>query len=104
MVGALGAELVNAWIGNTPKPMTADGDLLRRFDTVFGLLDLAGATEEAATGDLDVERIEALIVERKESRQARDFARADAIRDELASMGVEIKDGAEGTTWSRRLD
>ena len=45
----------------------------------------------------------ALIAERSAARAARDFARADALRDELAAMGVELVDGADGTTEARAL-
>ncbi len=43
--------------------------------------------------------IEALIVERFEARKNRSFARADEIRAQLLRTGVELMDGAEGTTW-----
>jgi cysteinyl-tRNA synthetase len=44
--------------------------------------------------------VEALLEERRSARAARDFARADAIRAELAAIGVVIEDGAQGTRWS----
>ncbi len=54
---------------------------------------------EALAGDVDVPGIEALIASRTEARAAKDFARSDAIRDELTALGVTIKDGPDGTTW-----
>ena len=48
---------------------------------------------------VDATRVESLIEARRAAREARDFARADAIRAELAAMGVAIEDGAEGTRW-----
>ena len=49
----------------------------------------------------DATEIEALLAERKSSREKRDFARADAIRRELEERGIEIKDGPSGTAWKR---
>ncbi len=50
-------------------------------------------------GSVDVAKVEALIAERAEARAAKDFARADAARDELQAMGVVIEDSADGTSW-----
>jgi cysteinyl-tRNA synthetase len=49
--------------------------------------------------NVDSARVENLIEARRAAREARDFARADAIRAELAAMGVAIEDGADGTRW-----
>ena len=57
-----------------------------------------GASSADGLSDAD---IEALITERQEARQNRDFARADAIRDELANAGISLLDGADGTSWER---
>ncbi|HEY2179988.1 MAG TPA: cysteine--tRNA ligase [Caulobacteraceae bacterium] len=47
-------------------------------------------------------RVEALIAERGSARAAKDWARADAIRDELAALNVEVMDGAAGASWKRK--
>lgn len=64
-----------------------------------------GATVDE-TSDLDplAAKVEQLLIDRKAARNARDFARADAIRDELDKMGIEIKDTPEGPKWSRKID
>jgi cysteinyl-tRNA synthetase len=52
-----------------------------------------------ASVKVDEELIASLISARDSARKSRDFAEADRIRDELAEMGIAIKDGPEGTTW-----
>ncbi|MGE7139041.1 cysteine--tRNA ligase [Luteibacter sp. NPDC031894] len=49
---------------------------------------------------IDAEAIEALLEERRAARAAKDFARSDAIRDELKERGIAIEDSAQGTRWS----
>ncbi|HEX3349653.1 MAG TPA: cysteine--tRNA ligase [Acetobacteraceae bacterium] len=67
------------------------------------LLGLLGQSPEAwfRGGADDGAAIEAAIGERLAARKARDFARADAIRAELADRGVLLEDGPRGTTWRR---
>jgi cysteinyl-tRNA synthetase len=66
---------------------------------VLGVL----ATESAATGNGDVERearlIQLMIDLRLEARNAKDYARADAIRNQLAQIGVILEDGPKGTLY-----
>ncbi len=47
------------------------------------------------------EQIEALIQERQEARNVKNFARADEIRDQLLSQGIQLKDTREGVKWTR---
>ncbi len=73
--------------------------LVEDFDTVFGL-NLTTAAEETAVDDDLAAFVEAKIAERKDAKKAKDFAKADSIREELQAKGIEIKDTREGTTWS----
>jgi len=50
--------------------------------------------------DITAEEIEQCIAERKQARQEKDFARADAIRDELDAKGIELLDTPQGTNWN----
>lgn len=65
----------------------------------LGLASLAKA-ESAASANPELAReVEALIAERAAAKKAKDYARADAIRDELKARGVVLEDGSGGTTW-----
>jgi len=48
---------------------------------------------------VDAERVNSLIADRTAARARKDFKESDRIRDELAAMGIAIKDSKEGTTW-----
>ena len=48
---------------------------------------------------LTAEGVEARLQERTAARQAKDFARADALRKETEALGIEVYDAPEGTTW-----
>lgn len=52
-----------------------------------------------ATADIDVSKVDGLIAARAAARKAKDFRESDRIRDELAAMGVVLKDTKDGTTW-----
>jgi cysteinyl-tRNA synthetase len=54
--------------------------------------------KQQASG-VDVKQVDGLIAERTAARARKDFKESDRIRDELAAMGVVIKDSKEGTTW-----
>jgi len=77
------------------------------FDYVLSLdlLNPAKAEEkEDADSDVSAELlafIEAKIEERKAAKKAKDFALADAIRDELLAKGIEVKDTREGVVWKK---
>ncbi|KZZ10251.1 hypothetical protein A3746_27750 [Oleibacter sp. HI0075] len=55
---------------------------------------------QSGAGD-EAEWIEEMIQKRLEAKKAKDFATADAVRDELTAKGIVLKDGPEGTTWSK---
>jgi len=82
----LDAERVNA------EAMAAVLNLLRDVDEHLDVL------QHESTGD---GAIEGLIAEREKARAARDFARADRIRDELREKGIALEDSREGVRWRR---
>ena len=64
----------------------------RMIDELFGLRLIADSPKIS-------EELQALISEREEARTNKDYARADAIRDELASKGYAVKDTSDGPVW-----
>ncbi len=64
--------------------------------TVLEMVGLLGLGSLAEAGEAADSEAEALMAEREEARAARDFERADAIRDRLAELGWEVRDSAEG--------
>ncbi|MDG2305377.1 MAG: cysteine--tRNA ligase [Candidatus Binatia bacterium] len=84
------------------------GAVLRDTGSVFGVLQgdpvetlQAWRSDRAAEAGLSNDQIEAIIVRRRDARAAKDFAAADAARDELLAAGIDLKDHPDGTTsWT----
>ncbi|WP_048307033.1 cysteine--tRNA ligase [Halomonas sp. PR-M31] len=75
---------------------------LKRLGEILGLFAHDPATflkTGAQALSISNEEIEARIQARADAKKARDFGEADRIRDELAALGVVLKDSREGTTW-----
>jgi cysteinyl-tRNA synthetase len=111
---------------NTLTRTDADATLavLAKFDTVFAVLEdhdadqtkaaLAWAESEGRLSEASPEviakfgaasltdaDIDALVAERTKTKQQRNFARADAIRNELLEKGILLEDSKEGVRWKR---
>ena len=70
---------------------------LEQLQTLCGLLGLRTKRGE----EILEEEVEALIQERQVARKAKNFARADEIRDELKGRGILLEDTREGVKWKR---
>ena len=87
-------------LNRTSAPEAAG--LLKALGATLGLLQQAPrAFLQGGVSSLDEQAIAQRIAARAEAKLARDFKLADAIRDELAAAGIELKDSAEGTVWVR---
>ena len=106
--GNIAADSGKLFAGNVP----AINEALKRFDEIFAVLEdrdaeiargaLAWAQEEGrgdqaapellASYSLTDQQIDALLAEREQARRSRNFARSDAIRNELAALGILIED------------
>ncbi len=69
---------------------------------LLGLFNTPAEDYFQSGDDVNAAEIDALIAERNEARAARNFERADAIRDELAARDIELEDTAEGTRWKHQ--
>ena len=81
------AELDKVLTKNVP-----DDDFIKFLDQAFGL------NIEETTPDIS-EELKQKIAERFEAKKARDFAKADVLRDEIAKEGIVLLDGADGSIW-----
>jgi cysteinyl-tRNA synthetase len=116
--GNVAADSGKLFAGNVP----AINEALRKFDEIFAVLEDRDAeiargalqwAQEEGRGDqaapelvaaysLSDQQIDALLAEREQARRTRNFARSDAIRNELSALGILIEDSKEGARWKRK--
>jgi cysteinyl-tRNA synthetase len=116
--GNVAADSGKLFSGNVP----AINEALRKFDEIFAVLEDRDAeiargalqwAQEEGRGDqaapelvaaysLSDQQIDALLAEREQARRTRNFARSDAIRNELSALGILIEDSKEGARWKRK--
>ncbi len=97
-----GVKYINLIKEGKEKISEADHELLAKgmHDFVFEVLGLE-SQEQANTISEKLSGVVSLLIQmRNEARAGKDFATSDKIRDELAAMGIQLKDGKEGTTFS----
>ncbi|MFM8917200.1 MAG: cysteine--tRNA ligase, partial [Bacteroidota bacterium] len=93
-------RIVNSAVAGT-ETLNADGIAQAKniFDAyLFGIL---GIKQEEKSNSGDVDGLMKLIIDiRAQAKSNKDFATSDKIRDELGKLGISIKDGKDGTTWT----
>lgn len=98
----------NTSLDSTPKDKELKLRILASLDFVWELLGIGGGDcveyfQQGLTKEQKA-HIQEQIDKRAQAKKARDFARADAIRAELESMGIVLSDTSEGTIWERALE
>ncbi|MBI2342436.1 MAG: hypothetical protein HYU98_06875 [Deltaproteobacteria bacterium] len=125
--GAMGVifelvRLTNRYLDNIPSPLAGEGqgegekaftaylsskwhELQKTLDNIFGMFNSVPAEYQSrrkkmatSTKGVDASIVEQLIADRANARKSKDFAKADAVKKQLADMGVELKDKPDGTT------
>ncbi|MBK9211200.1 MAG: cysteine--tRNA ligase [Anaerolineales bacterium] len=99
--GAIAALFELSKIINTARDNGASDEQLKSAQGIFReLSSVLGLKleEKQGSGEQD-EQVNALIAERTEARQQKQWKRSDEIRDQLKEMGVTIEDSKDGTTW-----
>ena len=90
---------INMAVNGAQKPSRPS--LERAAETFDALTDVLGLCYNRQKNEVD-DDIEALVEKRQQARKDRDFATADAIRDQLAAMGITLKDTADGVQIIRK--
>ncbi len=93
-------EVVNQKAAFDAADFAAAKAVYEEMAEIIGIFE-AGATEAPAVDGLSAEDIEALLAEREAARAAKNWGRADEIRDELKEKGIVIEDSSTGTRWKR---
>jgi cysteinyl-tRNA synthetase len=96
LVGQGNAALDRAGVV-APKERDAVRDALSSIDKVLGLLEVARMSR--ALDPETVAWVDRMVLERQAARTAKEFARADEIRKDLAGRGIVLEDSAQGTRW-----
>lgn len=96
-----GARIINSVNGGTETLTAGDIALLSETMNLF-VFDILGLRSEVKGNNDDLKAVmELLLSIRAEAKSKKDFATSDKIRDELTRLNFVIKDGKEGSTWSK---
>jgi cysteinyl-tRNA synthetase len=95
----------NDALDQNPKDKGLKKETLANIEFIDTLLGFGGkepfAYFQIGISQEDKNQIESLIHQRSEAKIAKDFARSDALRDQLTALGISIMDTPEGTLWEK---
>jgi cysteinyl-tRNA synthetase len=100
---------VNSWSASVSAPSSADAAFMQQIDAVLGVLSLERPKSVASDIGLFIppaepsDAVNSLLEERRAARAAKNFKRSDEIRDELAKLGLAVKDVAGGKVEVRKV-
>jgi cysteinyl-tRNA synthetase len=108
------ARDINRLIDSSALNMDTKSQLIKERSDLLGCGKLLGLLEEKPShffqeiiktpSEIETEEIGNMIQERNEARKAKDWARADAIREKLSGKGIILEDGSKGTKWRFRIE
>ncbi|MEY3090888.1 MAG: hypothetical protein RL113_1204, partial [Pseudomonadota bacterium] len=95
----------NDSLDRNPKDKALKKETLANIEFIHTLLGFGGkepfAYFQMGISQEEKNQIESLIHERTQAKQAKDFSRSDALRDQLSGLGISIMDTADGTLWEK---
>lgn len=98
------AHELNRETGNNPSRAATLAKTLKGLGAILGLLQdvpeqfLQGGMADCGISNAEIQQ---LVDERTRAKQDRDYARADAVREQLSALGVVLEDGPDGTIWRK---
>jgi cysteinyl-tRNA synthetase len=96
------ASMINTWNDKQQKKAAIQAHTLHRLQQTFRtfIIDIFGLRAEAEGDNSKLSGVMDLVIDiRKDARTNKDFATSDKIRDALQSVGIQLKDSKEGTSW-----
>lgn len=99
-------RIVNSVAEGRESLNSCDLDIIKSLFSVF-LIEILGLVPEGASADgkpgIEPQLIEMIIRLRQEAKERKDWPKSDAIRDELSSLGVKLKDRKDGADWEKGI-
>lgn len=95
-------EITEAGAKPDGKLVAMMGDLFAEMCSIIGVLENTAAAPAEAGDNKEAELIEMVIAMRQEARKAKNYAQADALRNQLTAMGIILEDTPQGVKWKKQ--